>query len=102
MFAETATTAGVLVGASDGVANARRPVACRARLTTWRRRGMKIDTGVHPLVNGEPPDWASGWGQDRVGVFVAFTYAGVTQRLALDSAGAVSDGLAGDEDGPMG
>ena len=32
-----------------------------------------IDTAWHPLANGCPPDWASGWGQDRYGVFVEFT-----------------------------
>jgi len=43
-----------------------------------------IDTAWHPLANGCPPDWASGWGQDRYGVFVEFTprlNRGVTQRL---------------------
>ena len=40
-----------------------------------------IDTAWHPLANGCPPDWASGWGQDRYGVFVEFTWLEVTQRL---------------------
>ncbi len=40
-----------------------------------------IDTAWHPLANGCPPDWASGWGQDRYGVFVEFTLLEVTQRL---------------------
>jgi formylglycine-generating enzyme required for sulfatase activity len=42
---------------------------------------MRIDAGVHPLVDGEPPDWASGWGQDRIGVFAEFSLPTVTQRL---------------------
>ncbi len=40
-----------------------------------------IDNAWHPLANGCPPDWASGWGQDRQGVFVEFTWLEVTQRL---------------------
>jgi formylglycine-generating enzyme required for sulfatase activity len=40
-----------------------------------------IDTAWHPLATGCPPDWASGWGQDRCGVFVEFTLQEVTQRL---------------------
>ncbi|MCB1826455.1 MAG: formylglycine-generating enzyme family protein [Candidatus Competibacteraceae bacterium] len=40
-----------------------------------------IDTAWHPLAAGRPPRWASGWGQDRWGVFVEFTLQDVTQRL---------------------
>ena len=40
-----------------------------------------IDTAWHPLATGCPPDWASGWGQDRQGVFVEFTLQEITQRL---------------------
>ncbi len=40
-----------------------------------------INTAWHPLANGCPPDWASGWGQDGYGVFVEFTVLEVTQRL---------------------
>jgi formylglycine-generating enzyme required for sulfatase activity len=40
-----------------------------------------IDTAWHPLATGCPPDWASGWGQDRYGIFVEFTVQEVTQRL---------------------
>ena len=40
-----------------------------------------IDTAWHPLVTGCPPRWASGWGQDRYGVFVEFTLQEITQRL---------------------
>lgn len=40
-----------------------------------------IDSTWHPLAGGCPPDWASGWGQDRYGVFVEFTVRDVTQRL---------------------
>ncbi|NBC33911.1 MAG: SUMF1/EgtB/PvdO family nonheme iron enzyme [Alphaproteobacteria bacterium] len=38
-------------------------------------------TEWHPLADGNPPEWASEWGQDRFGVFVAFTIRDVTQRL---------------------
>ena len=40
-----------------------------------------IDTAWHPLASGNPPAWASEWGQDEHGVFVAFTLGKVTQRL---------------------
>jgi hypothetical protein len=40
-----------------------------------------INTAWHPLASGNPPAWASEWGQDRHGVFVAFTIEKVTQRL---------------------
>ena len=40
-----------------------------------------INTAWHPLASGNPPAWASEWGQDRRGVFVAFTVENVTQRL---------------------
>ena len=43
-----------------------------------------IDTHVaawHPLIDGHPPPWASAWGQDAHGIFVAFTVGGVTQHL---------------------
>ena len=40
-----------------------------------------INTAWHPLASGNPPAWADEWGQDRRGVFVAFTVENVTQRL---------------------
>ncbi len=40
-----------------------------------------IDTAWHPLADGNPPAWASAWGQDRFGVWVAFTIGDATQRL---------------------
>ncbi len=39
------------------------------------------DTSRHPLIDGNPPPWVAAWGQDRRGVWIAFTIAGVTQRL---------------------
>ena len=41
----------------------------------------RIDSARHPLAEGCPPPWASGWGQDRFGVFVEFTIQEVIQRL---------------------
>jgi len=40
-----------------------------------------IDPSWHPLASGNPPAWASEWGQDEHGVFIAFTLEKVTQRL---------------------
>ena len=58
-----------------------------------------IDTAWHPLANGCPPDWASGWGQDRYGVFVEFTWLEVTQRLRWISPGRFRMGSPEDEPG---
>ncbi len=35
----------------------------------------------HPLVSGCPPNWASAWGQDQHGIWIAFTYKDVEQRM---------------------
>ncbi|MCB0260786.1 MAG: formylglycine-generating enzyme family protein, partial [Calditrichaeota bacterium] len=35
----------------------------------------------HPLVTGCPPAWASGWGQDLHGIWLAFSYQDVEQRM---------------------
>ena len=40
-----------------------------------------INASAHPLMNGVAPDWASGWGQDGLGVHIEFTIQDVTQRL---------------------
>ena len=40
-----------------------------------------IDSSRHPLDAGRAPAWASEWGQDRYGVFAAFTLEAGTQRL---------------------
>jgi formylglycine-generating enzyme required for sulfatase activity len=59
-----------------------------------------IDTAWHPLADGNPPDWATGWGEDRHGVFVAFSLAGVTQRLRWIPPGRFVMGSPADEPGP--
>ena len=46
-----------------------------------------IDPSWHPLIKGNPPLWASEWGEDRSGVFVAFTLDDITQRLRWIPAG---------------
>ncbi|MCI5144602.1 MAG: formylglycine-generating enzyme family protein [Candidatus Electrothrix sp. AR3] len=62
-----------------------------------------IDTAWHPLANGNPPPWASGWGQDSYGVWLEFTLAGedkpVTQRMRWISSGQFMMGSPEDEPG---
>jgi formylglycine-generating enzyme required for sulfatase activity len=48
---------------------------------------LKIDPAWHPLVDGRAPAWASEWGEDRHGVFTAFTLDDITQRLRWIPAG---------------
>lgn len=78
-------------------------LATTSRLVTsvFGRRTMTtiIDKGWHPLSDGNPPDWASEWGQDRHGVFVAFTVADVTQRLHWITPGRFMMGSPDDEPG---
>jgi formylglycine-generating enzyme required for sulfatase activity len=40
-----------------------------------------IDTGLHPLADGNRPIWASGWGEDEFGVYAEFSLGGAAQRL---------------------
>lgn len=35
----------------------------------------------HPLDRGNPPKWASAWGEDRYGIFAAFAVGRVEQRM---------------------
>jgi len=61
----------------------------------------------HPLDQGHPPAWASEWGQDRRGVFVAFTVGDQTQRLRWIPPGRFlmgspdSEGGRWDDEGPQ-
>jgi formylglycine-generating enzyme required for sulfatase activity len=61
-----------------------------------------IKMGLHPLADGRPPSWASGWGQDTHGVFVDFTYRDITQSMRWCPPGRFLMGSPGDEreDGP--
>lgn len=58
---------------------------------------FRIDASRHPLSDGCPPDWASGWGQDSFGVFVDFTAYGVTQRMRWCPPGNFTMGASADE-----
>ncbi|MBF0437363.1 MAG: formylglycine-generating enzyme family protein [Magnetococcales bacterium] len=58
-----------------------------------------IDTGWHPLVDGCPPAWASGWGGDKRGVFCEFSIADVTQRMRWIPPGRFRMGSPEDEPG---
>jgi formylglycine-generating enzyme required for sulfatase activity len=42
---------------------------------------VTIDAGWHPLADGAVPDWASTWGQDRFGIYVAFQIGAASQRM---------------------
>ncbi|MBF0305954.1 MAG: formylglycine-generating enzyme family protein [Alphaproteobacteria bacterium] len=57
------------------------------------------DTAWHPLVDGCPPPWACGWGQDRRGVFVEFGVDEVVQRLRWIPPGRFMMGSPEDEPG---
>ncbi|MBB4268007.1 formylglycine-generating enzyme family protein [Roseospira visakhapatnamensis] len=61
-----------------------------------------IDTAWHPLVNGHAPPWASGWGEDRFGVFVEITVDDVTQCLRWIRPGRFTMGSPEDEPGRYG
>ena len=41
----------------------------------------KILSYRHPLDQGQAPEWASGWGQDRFGIWVEICIADVVQKL---------------------
>nr|VFK38731.1 MAG: Formylglycine-generating enzyme, required for sulfatase activity, contains SUMF1/FGE domain [Candidatus Kentron sp. SD]VFK43397.1 MAG: Formylglycine-generating enzyme, required for sulfatase activity, contains SUMF1/FGE domain [Candidatus Kentron sp. SD] len=60
---------------------------------------LPIDTTWHPLIHGQPPAWASGWGQDRHGIFIEFTWENVTQRLRWIPPGTFQMGSLPDEPG---
>jgi formylglycine-generating enzyme required for sulfatase activity len=59
---------------------------------------MTIDARLHPLLDGEPPDWASGWGHDRYGVFVEISVGEATQCLRWIPPGQFVMGSPADED----
>ena len=41
----------------------------------------KVLSYRHPLTHGHSPEWASGWGQDRFGVWIEICMADVVQKL---------------------
>jgi formylglycine-generating enzyme required for sulfatase activity len=60
------------------------------------------DALKHPLERGNPPGWASEWGQDREGAFVGFTVGGVTQLMRWIPPGRFLMGSPEDEPGRFG
>lgn len=56
-----------------------------------------IDPLRQALADGSPPEWASGWGEDRYGLFLAFTLKGVTQQLRWIPPGSFMMGSPTDE-----
>jgi formylglycine-generating enzyme required for sulfatase activity len=58
-----------------------------------------IDAGLHPLAEGRPPVWASGWGHDRFGVHTDLTVGNVIQRLRWIPPGRFLMGSPADESG---
>ena len=59
-------------------------------------------TAHHPLMHGHPPDWASGWGEDRYGVWVELTLGEATQRMRWIGPGRFLMGSPEDEPGRYG
>jgi formylglycine-generating enzyme required for sulfatase activity len=59
---------------------------------------MTIDARLHPLLDGEPPDWASGWGHDRYGVFVEISVGKAIQCLRWIPPGLFMMGSPADEE----
>jgi len=60
---------------------------------------MKTGTMDHPLCDGNPPPWASEWGQDEYGLWLGLTYKDVTQRLRWVGPGRFTMGSPGTESG---
>jgi len=60
---------------------------------------MAADGGRHPLADGCPPRWASGWGQDQYGVFVSFAVGRVEQRMRWIGPGSFLMGSPENEEG---
>lgn len=62
-------------------------------------KALQIDPSWHPLINGCPPAFATEWGEDQFGIFIAFSLGEVTQRLRWIPAGAFRMGSPDDEPG---
>ncbi|MCH9650961.1 MAG: formylglycine-generating enzyme family protein [Deltaproteobacteria bacterium] len=58
-----------------------------------------IHTRPHPLDQGHPPKWASGWGEDQYGVFAVFEVGGVEQLMRWIPPGEFSMGSPEEEAG---
>ena len=59
----------------------------------------KVEIIWHPLAAGNPPTWASGWGEDRYGIWIELTVDEVTQRLRWIVPGAFQMGSPPEEAG---
>ena len=53
----------------------------------------------HPIEDGCPPAWASGWGEDEFGIFAEFSIGEATQRMRWIEPGEFLMGSPGDEPG---
>ena len=62
-------------------------------------QGQNLNPVKHPLQFGLPPSWASGWGQDEVGVFAELTVEHVSQKLRWIPAGSFMMGSPEEEQG---
>jgi sulfatase modifying factor 1 len=58
-----------------------------------------FNRSLHPLQDGNPPLWASGWGQDDYGIWVEFKHKEVTQRMRWIEPGEFVMGSPEDEAG---
>ena len=73
--------------------------------SVFQQNSTIVDTAHHPLADGNPPAWASGWGEDRYGVWTEFTIENerikktVTQRLRWILPGRFRMGSPDDEPG---
>ncbi|MCP3915367.1 MAG: formylglycine-generating enzyme family protein [bacterium] len=58
-----------------------------------------IDYRDHPLSLGLPPEWASGWGEDRYGVFTEISIGNAVQRMRWIAPGRFTMGSPEEEAG---
>lgn len=63
---------------------------------------MAADGHAHPLADGCPPEWASGWGEDEQGIFVEFAVGRVEQRMRWIAPGTFTMGSPENELGRVG
>ena len=57
------------------------PRAATVRAAPAGRSRPVFGSAAHPLMHGRPPEWATGWGEDRHGVWVDFSVGEVSQRM---------------------
>ena len=58
------------------------------------RNGQRVEPDGAFWEGGGRPEWAEDWERDPFGAWATFQVGGVTQKLALDSAGQVPHGFA--------